>query len=52
MKHTGLRTSPANLPSGLIQSFRESVQVCPGERGERIAGLCPVEMKEEDEEKS
>lgn len=40
-------------PRGLIQSFRESVQMCPGECAERIiAGLCPGEMEEGDKEKS
>lgn len=36
-KHTGF--NPPTCPKGLLQSFRKSVQMCPGERGERITGF-------------
>lgn len=33
------RFQPTHLPKRVIQSFRETVQMCPGECGERITGL-------------
>lgn len=41
-----------HLPGGWIQSLRESVQMCPGDCGERRASLRPAEVEEGDKEKS
>lgn len=43
--------NPPTCPKGLTQSFRESVQMCPGEYDERKTGLCPVEMEGGDKKK-